>query len=743
MDLARHSIYPVIMCGGAGTRLWPASRPSRPKQFMALAGTGTLFQQTVRRVLGIGGFRHLVVVTGENQAAWVQGQLRGLTADATVLLEPMARDSAPAMAAAAHWIAGRDPQAVAVFVASDHFIPDTAMFVATVNQAVEVAGDGKIVTLGIRPSTPNTAYGYIRPAPGPSAGAVPVSAFVEKPDRATAERYIAEGYLWNSGNFIASVPAFIAELETYAPDVNAQAQAAVASAALHPLGLKLGAAFASAPKISIDYAVMEKSKRIAVLPAPLVWTDLGAWDQVLDVLPKDGSGNAALGDAILIDTLGCLVRTGPGMAVAAVGLRNLAIIAEPDAVLVCDLGSAQMVKKAVERLQTLRWPQTDVAAAPPEGGLRGEAEYFKAWLFTAALPLWWTLGADHAGWGYHESLDLRAAPTAEPRRIRVQARQAHAFAMAGRMGWKGPWATAHDHAITALLTRYARGDGLFRGLVAGGGETLDDEPRLYDLAFILLALASGRVIRPQAEAEANALLDTIMAKRRHPAGGYAEFGAEACLANPHMHLLEAALAWIEESGAPRWRDLAAEIAGLALTRLIDSGHGYVHEVFDARWCPLRTELGRRLEPGHQFEWSWLLERWSRLSGDRPAGIAARRLYEAGRRGVDEARGVAVDSMNEDFTALSTQARIWPQTERLKAALLFSESAEGTARLHLKADAMAASAALRRYTGTEVRGLWHDKMLADGTFLPEPVPASSLYHLVGAAAQLQATAGGTP
>lgn len=335
------ALYPVIMCGGAGTRLWPASRPSRPKQFLALAGERSLFQETVARCAPLAsGAGRLIVVAGASHAGWIDRQLADLGVEATVLLEPEPRDSAPAMAAAAAWIARRDPEGVAAFVASDHFIPDHDAFRRAVREAAGPAGEGRIVTLGVRPRSPSSAYGYIKPA---GRGLSPVEAFVEKPDEATAEAYIGAGYLWNSGNFIVSARTLVAQLTRHAPEVLKAATAAL------PEGeaTVLTEVFRTAPKISIDYAVMEKTDIASVLEVDFDWSDLGAWDAIA----ATGAGSA--GAQIMVDGENCLIRAPEGMVVAAVGVSNLAIIVEKDAVLVCDLSRAQDVKGVVEALKAV------------------------------------------------------------------------------------------------------------------------------------------------------------------------------------------------------------------------------------------------------------------------------------------------------------------------------------------------------------------------------------------------------
>ncbi len=356
----------VIMCGGSGTRLWPASRPSRPKQFAAFAGDRSLFAQALdRNAIDGAGF---VVVAGAAHGPAVSRELAAAGVRAQVILEPEPRDSAPALAAAAAAVHAEDPETVLVIVASDHHVPDVAAYRETLRRAIDVAREGSVVTLGVRPDAPSSAYGYIRPsADRAGPGAYRVAAFVEKPDPATAARYVADGYLWNSGNFVARVDVLIAEFERHAPDVLAAAREALRTAEPAPDGLSLGPAFRSARKTSIDYAVMERTDRAAVLPVAWEWSDLGAWDAVHEASAKDADGNALSGDVVAIGSSGCLVRAAPGMLAAVVGLEDVVVVVENDAVLVCRRDAAGEVKAVARRLAEAGDPRVDVPAAaqPP------------------------------------------------------------------------------------------------------------------------------------------------------------------------------------------------------------------------------------------------------------------------------------------------------------------------------------------------------------------------------------------
>ena len=345
-------MIPVILSGGSGTRLWPLSREAYPKQFLPLAGEDTMLQATWQRVAELASAAPLVVAN-EDHRFMVAEQLRELgCTPAAIVLEPVGRNTAPAIAVAALQATADGTDPLLLVLPSDHVIADAAGFRAAVAAATPAAQNGKLVTFGIVPTAAETGYGYIQAVAGGDAPVRAVARFVEKPDAATAAQYLASGqYFWNSGMFLFQASRYLAELERHAPAMLAACRKAFAAAARDADFVRLDkAAFAACPSDSIDYAVMEKTADAAVLPIDVGWNDVGSWSALWEVAQQDGDGNAHHGDVIALDCRDTLAW-GDHRLVAMIGLRDIVVVDSDDALLVAHKDHVQEVKEVVARLK--------------------------------------------------------------------------------------------------------------------------------------------------------------------------------------------------------------------------------------------------------------------------------------------------------------------------------------------------------------------------------------------------------
>ncbi len=364
-------MVPVILSGGSGTRLWPLSRATYPKQFIGVTEDRTMFQLTLARLKGLPDVQPPIVVGNDSHRFLLGEQLHvlGIQAQA-ILLEPVGRNTAPAIAAAAVAAMAHGADPLLLVLAADHVITDDAAFRTAVEAGIPAAEAGALVTFGIVPTAPETGYGYIQVEERvEGVKPIAVSAFVEKPDLATAQRYLADGrHLWNSGMFLFRASVLLAELDRFSPAVAQAARAAVSAAKADLDFLRLDKeAFTASPEDSIDYAVMEKSDKVQVVPLSAGWSDVGAWGAVWDVAAKDTDGNATRGDVMLQGMKNSYVHADHRL-VAAIGLEDVMIVETADAVLVAAKGAVQDVKKIVDRLK---------AEKRTEAGLHREV--FRPW----------------------------------------------------------------------------------------------------------------------------------------------------------------------------------------------------------------------------------------------------------------------------------------------------------------------------------------------------------------------------
>ena len=352
-------IVPVILSGGSGTRLWPLSRGAYPKQFLSLVEEASLFRSTVGRLSGLSDCGQPLIVCNEDHRFLVAEQLRQQEiAPAAIMLEPMGRNTAPAVACAAHFALEQDKDALLFVMPSDHVIRNQAVFLESVSAGARAAGDGKLVTFGIVADRPETGYGYIRRASdekgaeAQTQSAFPVAEFVEKPDLERAKSYVASGnYYWNSGMFMFRADAYLQELERHFPEILQATSQAFGTREPDRDFLRLGKDdFAACPSESIDYAVMEKTDKAVVVPMDAGWSDVGAWSALSDIAESDDDGNVMLGDILTKDVKNCYLR-GESRMIAGVGLDNIVVVETADAVLVADKDRVQEVKAIVDQLK--------------------------------------------------------------------------------------------------------------------------------------------------------------------------------------------------------------------------------------------------------------------------------------------------------------------------------------------------------------------------------------------------------
>ena len=369
-------INPVLLAGGTGTRLWPVSRDALPKQFLPLMGKHSTYQETLLRVRGP-EFGAPIVVTGPDFHFFARRQAEELGIDVTVVIEPMRRDSGPAIAAGAAIALARDPQAVVLALAADHIVLDPEEFRKTCVAGRAAADLGRIVTFGIKPTEPKTSFGYIRPG-NLVAGTTTadVERFVEKPDLATAARYVQDGYLWNSGNFLFRADILLDELKRLEPDMASAVEASVARAVTDLGFVRLDSeSFARSPQKSIDYAVMERTDRAAVVTGNFRWSDIGSWDALFDIAPTDSNGNVVQGPVTLMHAKNCVVHSESRLT-TLIGVEDMIVVSVADATLVVPRSRSQEVKELVAKLKADKRPEAVVHRRV------------------------------HRPWGYYESIDM-------------------------------------------------------------------------------------------------------------------------------------------------------------------------------------------------------------------------------------------------------------------------------------------------------------------------------------------------
>ncbi|MEO1188722.1 MAG: sugar phosphate nucleotidyltransferase, partial [Pseudomonadota bacterium] len=474
------TINPVILCGGSGTRLWPLSTPEQPKQFLSLVSQRTMVEDTAARFssseLSTLEFTEVKVVGSKRHDALLQEKLP----NATRILEPFGRDSAPAVAAAS---LVHNAQDLVLVLPADHVIEDVKAFHAAIEIAALAAMDGAIATFGIHPSFPATGYGYIQTEGDCNSGALSVLEFVEKPDLVTAESYLKSGaYFWNAGIFLFRAEVMIDALNAFAPQVLNSVRESLLEATgksyhLDPL------TFARSPSVSIDYAVMERAENVKTVPVSMGWSDVGGYQAIHQLLTETTSDNISIGPISIQDCEGLYARSeGPSISVN--GVSNLVIVATPTDVLITPMNDDQIIKKF----------SSDAAARRQSFGLdTALVTRTKNWLWNA-FSTWSDVGWDPEHGGFVEQMDMRGQPDrSSERRVRVQARQVFSFSKSIELGWPET-KTARDlieKGLKHIDLNLRHSDGGFVHKVAADGSVTDARRDLYDHAFMILAGAAA------------------------------------------------------------------------------------------------------------------------------------------------------------------------------------------------------------------------------------------------------------
>ncbi|MEE2525858.1 AGE family epimerase/isomerase [Hyphobacterium sp. HN65] len=694
-------IRPIILCGGGGTRLWPLSSPRLPKQFLNLVGSQSMLTETAARVGDATRFRRPLAIGSTRHA----GLLRESLPNADLLLEPVARNSAPPVIAACLL---SDADELLLVLPSDQHIADISAFTAAIEKGSLFAADGRIVTFGIEPDHPATGYGYIEAEGGGDVR--PVSRFVEKPDFETAVAYLETGrFFWNAGIFLFKAGTMVEAFKKYAPDIFEDTQAALN-------GGKLDRdAFSKVRSESIDYAVMERARNVSVLPVSMGWSDLGDFRSLMKAGAVSSSDKVVkYGPVATTNTTNAYVRS-ESPRVAVHGLNDLAVVATRDSVLVTRLSDAEGIKGVINELSI-----AGHASVSEE-----HRSWLRGWLWSHIMPAWARLAVDPSSGVLIEGLDLGGQPMLfADCRGRVAPRQLFSFARAKRLGWNpGNLADNVIESALAFLADKARSPkGGWAHAFNADGSIANGARDLYDHAFIALAgselVALGERRGFALAEEAFEIIDTLFADPQYDGWYDPEIAPGEKLANPHMHLLEASLAYYEAVYDTASLRRIEKITTLFERWMFDPETGAMSEQFDADWL---RKAGSRIEPGHCYEWAFLLHEAERLTGRDTASWQRRLVDYAETHGLRS--GLAVDTLGAEPVSF----RLWPQLERLRALTHVPRPGADVAEI--------LGQIIAYYLRPGPDHCWVDKLNVELEPDVSAVPASMVYHLMTALAPI--------
>jgi len=757
-------IVSYVMSGGIGSRLWPLSREDFPKQFhdFSAQGQGSMLARTLKRLQVHPRARQMpiYVIGAQAHETHLRSEIEGQSLHGgRLVLEPIGRNTAAAVALATQITLQEHDDALMLILPSDHEIASDDDFWASIEAGIAAASAGRFVTFGVKPDRPETGYGYLETG-AQKNGVFDVVRFVEKPDLTQAKHYLESGkFLWNSGIFLFSSKQMKRAFKQFAPQIWLGCAAAYAQAYQDITSIWLPAElYRQIPADSVDYAIMEQAKNVALVPARFRWNDLGSWQALLDLhksqaypikaeIDKDEGDNVIIGDVVAIDCSGSYLRSQSGL-LSAVGLRNMAVVKTADATFVAPVDMSQNVRQVVAeleksgRLEAKFTPSSDNSLAFPLTRA-AHASRVRHWLQEEALPLWANSGVDDKG-GFYEKLGFDARPIAATKRMRTMARQIYVFAMAHKMGCNIEALPLIDHGLSFIVSN-GRGPhgGWIRSFDAQGG-VLDATEDLYDQAFVLLALAHAHAAghtqaRPLME-ETLTFLDAHLADADN--GGFFENPTKDNLprrSNPHMHLLEAFLAWFDITGEAQFLQRAGQIVNLFQARFFDPDSWTLGEYFTSDWQRAAGKMGEICEPGHHFEWAWLLTIYAKCTAKKLGRSAqdlseaknapARKLYASTLAyGINRTTGLCFNKISKSGQSLDLDTRSWQQTEALKAVIGLDDGFGPDLKPEIEARV---GRLLRWHIDPAPQGLWIDAIDVSGRGLSKDVPASILYHLVSA------------
>lgn len=733
------SLVPIVLCGGSGSRLWPLSRKSTPKQFHNLATDKTMLCETLDRVsasLSENIYEPARVIGSAQFQTLISEQSQSSTTDIDrIILEPCMRDTCAAVAASICDLSVSNPDRIVLVLPSDHHVADVAGFSAVVKRAADaVAQSGGIMTIGITPSRPETQFGYIERAQG-DGPIYDVERFREKPDLAAAKAYLALGtFFWNAGIFMFRVGDMVQEFERQQPDIWRNACQA------SKLGEDKGnclyldpSSFEACEKISIDYGIMENAEQIRTVQAAFDWSDLGSWNQLHETAAKDNKGNVIIGDVVTTGVYNSYIRA-VDRPVAIAGIDDIVVVSQPDALMIVNREKSFLVKDLHGMISKTSWPPKTINTS---GKQIPYLDRIHNWVFNQALPYWSLKGIDYQNGGVHEALDYAGNPVdLGQKRLRVLARQIYCYAQAHMLGWDGDCDKILNHCVDTLINTGWHEDGGFIHLYNLDGTVQDDRRDAYDQCFVLLGFANLWAAKksPLAKewgAKTLAFMDSALADPEN--GGFFETTEKTGTrrANPHMHFFEAMIGWYEATGEQVYLDRAAQIVDLFKSKFFDHENWRLHEIFDAAWKPLDNDVNH-VEPGHHYEWVWLLLRYVKHTGDTSIKDYARKLYATALSFGHYPKTDAVAlTMHYDGSELSSTGRMWCQTEGLKAALALKEHG-------MTVDGNLATRMLdqifNRYLNTPQAGGWYDAADAEGRIVSTHMPSSTFYHVLCAFAE---------